>query len=304
EAGMPTAQTDVPPRRRADFLFMSGMAVGILEVLFLSPLDLVKSRLQVQNIHRITTRETYCGVRDAFAKIYQNEGLTTFWRGMVPPLLVNPPRRGMKYFMISQLRPIVQAGSQPTSLTYAMTGAISGIIEAIAVNPFEVVKITQQVHEQKRLNALAMARHIIGRNGYGLKGLYRGITALMTRNVIFQFTYFGMYTNIRNRLPAKQRQSAELFRKFVIASFSGAVGLSLSCPFDMAKCRIQAPQPVRGEIKYGGTIQTLRIIYYEEGLRALYKGLSPLLLRAIPGGAIQIVSYEAIYDFLVSRYGE
>ncbi|KAH8255310.1 hypothetical protein KR038_000803 [Drosophila bunnanda] len=300
---MPTAHKDYPPRRRSDVQFVTGLAVGILEVLCLNPLDLVKSRLQVQGILRMPSRDTYSGVRDAFVKIYRHEGLATFWRGMVPSMLVTPPRRGIKFFLMAQLRPMVQVGAQATPLTYATAGALSGTIEALAMNPFEVVKITQQVHEKKGLNALAMARRIARLNGYGQKGLYRGITALIARNAIFQFTYFGLYTSIGNRLLARHRSSSEIFRRFAIACFAGAVGLSLSVPLDMAKCRIQAPQPVRGEIKYGGTVQTLRTVYCEEGIRAMYKGLAPLFLRAIPGGAILIVSYEAIYNFLIRRCG-
>ncbi|KAH8283009.1 hypothetical protein KR054_011548 [Drosophila jambulina] len=301
---MPTAHKEEPSRGRADLQFLAGTAVGILEVTLLSPLDLVKSRIQVQGVHRVPTMDIYCGVRDAFVKIYKHEGLTAFWKGMVPPLLINPPKRGVKFMMIAQFRPLVQIGSQPTPLTDAMAGALCGTVEAFVVNPFEVVKITQQVHQAKRLNAFAMARHIVRKNGYGKRGLYRGITALIARNVVFQFTYYGLYSNIRSWFPAVHHPNSDLLRRFAILSFSGAVGMSLSVPLDMAKCRIQAPQPVRGEIKYSWTIPTLRTIYCEEGIRAMYKGLIPLLLRAIPGGAIQIVSYEVIYDFLMRRYDD
>ncbi|KAH8245252.1 hypothetical protein KR032_007381 [Drosophila birchii] len=296
---MLTANAIKPPDKRADYQFIAGMAVGVVEACCLSPLDLVKSRLMVQGIDRVTTSDTYLGVRDAFSKIYRNEGLLSFWRGMVPQLLVNPPRRGFKFLLISLFRNMMQSGPHPTALCYGMAGALSGIIEAVVMNPFEVVKITQQVHQKKKQNALAMAKHIIAVNGYGLKGLNRGITAHIARNIVFQFTYFGIYINIRNRIKSNYTPGYELLRRFAIASFSGAVGLLLSAPLDMAKSRIQAPQPVRGVVKYGWALQTLKVVYYEEGLRSVYRGLTPLLMRTIPGGAIQIVSYEAIYDFLI-----
>ncbi|XP_017033717.1 mitochondrial 2-oxodicarboxylate carrier [Drosophila kikkawai] len=301
---MASAHTELPPRRRASIQFLAGMAVGMLEVVLLSPLDLVKSRLQVQGIDRVPSRVTYSGVRDAFVKIYRHEGLTAFWRGIVPPLFIDPPKRGIKFLTISLFKPLVQFGPQPTSMTYAIAGALSGTVEAFLMNPFEVVKITQQVHQAKRLKTLAMAKHIIRRNGYGMKGLYRGITAFIARNVVFQFTYFGVYANIKSRAPVVQHSTSELLLRFAIASFSGAMGCTLSVPLDLAKCRIQAPQPVRGVIKYGWTVQTLRTIYREEGIRAMYKGLTPLLMRAIPSGAIQMVSYEAISDALTRSFSD
>lgn len=158
------------------------------------------------------------------------------------------------------------------------------------------------MHQEKHLKTLEMARYIIKRNGYGTKGLYRGITALMARNSVFNFTYFGAFYEIKNWLPAAQRPGPELLRKMAIAGFSGALGCSLSVIFDVAKCRIQAPQPVRGVIKYQWTIQTLTTIYCEEGYRALYKGLTPMLMRAVPGAAMLMVLHEAFCDFLVRRY--
>jgi len=57
----------------------------------------------------------------------------------------------------------------------------------------------------------------------------------------------------------------EFLRKFAIGLMSGVLGSVINIPFDVAKSRIQGPQPVPGEIKYRTCFATMAIIYREEG---------------------------------------
>lgn len=57
----------------------------------------------------------------------------------------------------------------------------------------------------------------------------------------------------------------EFMRKFAIGLVSGTVSSCVNIPFDVAKSRIQGPQPVPGEIKYRSCFQTMGLVYREEG---------------------------------------
>jgi solute carrier family 25 2-oxodicarboxylate transporter 21 len=57
----------------------------------------------------------------------------------------------------------------------------------------------------------------------------------------------------------------EFLRKFGIGFVSGTMGSVFNIPFDVAKSRIQGPQPVPGEIKYRSCFKTMEMIYREEG---------------------------------------
>lgn len=57
----------------------------------------------------------------------------------------------------------------------------------------------------------------------------------------------------------------EFLKKFAIGFTSGVLGSCANIPFDVAKSRIQGPQPVAGQIKYKSTIKTVLMIYNEEG---------------------------------------
>lgn len=76
------------------------------------------------------------------------------------------------------------------------------------------------------------------------------------------------------------------------------LGSVANIPIDVAKSRIQGPQPVPGQIKYRATVGTMVLVCREEGFAALYKGLVPKVMRLGPGGAIMLLVYEYMYDFL------
>lgn len=57
----------------------------------------------------------------------------------------------------------------------------------------------------------------------------------------------------------------EFFRKVGIGFVSGTLASCVNIPFDVAKSRIQGPQPVAGEIKYKTTLSSMTLVYREEG---------------------------------------
>lgn len=60
---------------------------------------------------------------------------------------------------------------------------------------------------------------------------------------------------------------------------------------DVVKTRIQKQIIIPGkEPKYRGIIQSCRLIAQEEGVGSLWRGLTPRLLRIVPGQAITFVS--------------
>ena len=57
----------------------------------------------------------------------------------------------------------------------------------------------------------------------------------------------------------------EFLRRFAIGLTAGVLASTLNIPFDVAKSRIQGPQPVAGQVKYHGCFRTVKMVYTEEG---------------------------------------
>lgn len=62
------------------------------------PLDLIKTRLQIQSGRTISANDAryYSGIFDCMRKMYIHEGLTSFWKGIIPPILAETPKRAVK----------------------------------------------------------------------------------------------------------------------------------------------------------------------------------------------------------------
>lgn len=186
-----------------------------------------------------------------------------------------------------------------------MAGLGSGLTEALVVNPFEVVKVSLQANRDTfkvQPSTFAQARTIINTDGFGLRGLNKGLTSTLGRHGIFNMIYFGFYFNVKDAIPASQDPRLEFMRKFAIGLVSGTVSSCVNIPFDVAKSRIQGPQPVPGEIKYRSCFQTMTLVYREEGYLALYKGLIPKIMRLGPGGAVMLLVYEYVSGWLQKNW--
>lgn len=48
----------------------------------------------------------------------------------------------------------------------------------------------------------SVAREIIKKDGFGLQGLNKGLTATIGRNGIFNMIYFGFYHSVKDYFPA------------------------------------------------------------------------------------------------------
>lgn len=300
---MTSSHKEIPHLKSAVLQVVAGGSAGFLEVCIMQPLDVVKTRMQLQNTKTLS-KEQYKGVFDCFGKMYKNEGFLSFWKGIFPPLLAETPKRAIKFVCFEQCKPLFLFGSStPTPLTFSLAGLTAGLIESIAVNPFEVVKVTQQADRsqiKKTPGTWTITRQIIQKNGFGFNGLYKGLTATMGRNGTFNMIYFGFYHSVRNYIPVFEDKTKEFLKKVAIGFASGTIACFFNIPFDVAKSRIQGPQ--QGVIKYKSTFQSILTVYREEGFKALYKGIVPKIMRLGPGGAIMLLVFEYTYEFLQEKY--
>ena len=96
---------------------------------------------------------------------------------------------------------------------------------------------------------------------------------------------------------------------FCGASAGIASGI-VTCPLDVIKTRLQAQgsfrprnlaRPTRAV--YNGLVGTARVIWLEDGVRGMYRGLGPMLLGYIPTWAVYMTVYDFSKDFFSARMG-
>lgn len=60
------------------------------------PLDVVKTRFQIQTSGSPGDPNYYTSVYDCIRKMARNEGILSLYKGVLPPVLVETPKRGVK----------------------------------------------------------------------------------------------------------------------------------------------------------------------------------------------------------------
>lgn len=105
---------------------------------------------------------------------------------------------------------------------------------------------------------------------------------------------------LKSQLPKAAPKSLEGNLQTFVSGFIGAVfATCFNAPFDVVKSRYQSQMYQPGiPPKYRGVWQSLGIIYREEGINSCYKGFRPKALRMGLGGAVAMVTFEAINGLL------
>jgi solute carrier family 25 folate transporter 32 len=92
---------------------------------------------------------------------------------------------------------------------------------------------------------------------------------------------------------------------------AGAVSGIVSCPLDVIKTKLQAQgglhtarngnKPIAAT--YRGVKGTAAVIWKEEGLKGMYRGLGPMLLGYVPTWAVYLTVYNKGQAFFRSKTG-
>eukprot|EP00986_Skeletonema_menzelii_P014177 scaffold9063_cov126-Skeletonema_menzelii.AAC.1 len=227
------------------------------------------------------------------------------------------------------------AGTIPTASTAATSippqvtffaGLLSGLTEAIlVVTPAEVCKIRMQSQyhslmdptqntRMKYKNVVQTAALVVKEEGVG--ALYKGVVPTMLRQGCNQAVNFTAYNWSKKRVLAWKRERAmadggsgggeitlDHWQSLLLGGLSGGMGPLVNNPLDVVKTRMQK-QVIRPgtEPKYKSLIQSCVVIAKEEGTLALWKGITPRLMRIMPGQAITFMTYEAVSKQM-ERYG-
>jgi solute carrier family 25 2-oxodicarboxylate transporter 21 len=284
------------------YQFAAGAVAGVSEILVMYPLDVVKTRVQLQK-GAGTGEEAYKGMFDCFRKIVKNEGFSRLYRGITAPVMLEAPKRATKFAANDSwglfYRNLfgVEKQTQPLAV---LTGATAGATEAIVVVPFELVKIRLQDRAQagKYSGVLDAVVKIVRQEGP--LALYNGVESTLWRHILWNAGYFGCIFQVRSQLPAAEpgNKAQQIRNDLIAGSIGGTAGTILNTPMDVVKSRVQNSPKVGGQVpKYNLAWPALGTIMKEEGFGALYKGFVPKVLRLGPGGGILLVVFTGVMDF-------
>jgi hypothetical protein len=217
------SKTEVPPWGLA----IAGSTGAVIANALVYPLDIVKTRLQVQvkpkpgdALRDPRADPHYTGTLHAITSILEQEGLGGLYSGMAGSLIGVASTNFAYFYWYSTVRTLylskVQTGGKATSTAVELSlGAVAGALAQMFTIPIAVVTTRQQTQPKgEKKGMLATAKEVIDSED-GYSGLWRGFKASLVLVVNPAITY-GAYQRLRDVLyPGKVNLRAhEAFREF------------------------------------------------------------------------------------------
>ncbi|CAH1772905.1 unnamed protein product [Owenia fusiformis] len=305
---------------------------ALLTSLFVTPLDVVKIRLQAQQ--KPITRGccfTYCnglmdsleicaclngetstlkpwynrqpkvhlnGTMDAFMKIARYEGVSSLWSGLPPTLVMAVPATVIYFTTYDQLKYMIgySEHEKDTLWRVMLAGSLARIGAATAISPLELIRTKMQSQQLSYTQIGQAVKSTIGQTG--LLSVMRGLGPTILRDVPFSAIYWFGYESMKSYIIRTQSiEHPSFLQCFGAGAIAGSVAGVITLPFDVVKTHRQIEL---GEIelrkgnngKPTSTWSLLRQLYSSNGVQGLFAGLIPRVVKVAPACAIMISTYE------------
>ncbi|XP_077983850.1 mitochondrial ornithine transporter 1-like [Glandiceps talaboti] len=285
--------------------FMAGAIGGVACVLTGQPFDTVKVKMQ-------TYPQLYPSSWQCFKKTINEEQIAGLYRGTIPALAANIAENSILFMCYGLCKTTVckVAGHKSTddlsSIENALAGSTAAFFSSLGLCPTELVKCRMQaMHEAMgsqgkllsgRISPWTVTRTILQQDG--ALGMFQGLTSTWAREMPGYFFFFGGYELSRTLLTptGSSKDDLSVPRLLFCGGFAGACLWTAIFPIDVVKSRIQV-QSMVGTME--GFMPTLKNIYRTEGIRALYSGLGPCVLRSFPANGALFVAFEWSRKYLM-----
>lgn len=145
------------------------------------------------------------------------------------------------------------------------------------------------------MNSLQMTLHIVRKEG--IKGLYKGMSASYL-GVAEGTIQWVLYERLKKMGVDKSETADSGKVASKLSSMVGAAGVAklvaslITYPHEVVRTRLRQQAEPGQAPKYRGLLQTVKLVYKEEGMAALYGGLSAHLLRVVPNAVVMFSIYE------------
>ncbi|KAH7104653.1 mitochondrial carrier [Auriculariales sp. MPI-PUGE-AT-0066] len=294
----------------------AGVGSGLAKVTVGHGFDTIKTRMQV------SPPGTYHGAMDCLIRTVRHEGVLGLYKGVTPPavgwsaidsILLGSLHNYRLFLMrcgITEAAPLarrqaIAADADPKRLTlfgHWLAGLMAGVTSAIVATPIEMLKVRLMMQRQRAKQdrqfkgPVDCAKQVY--SAHGVQGLWRGYVAstLFRTSFCWMFGSIEVMTRQFSKLEGTKFQMSPGTINFVAGGLSGFPFWFFAMPLDNLKNRIMTEQLGTPTSRF---FPLMRAVVREEGVRGLYKGFWPAILRAGPVNA----SAYFVFTFIMDTFG-
>jgi len=262
----------------------SGIVVG-------HPIDTVKVRLQVDR--------SYKGITDCVLKTLRLEGPSSFFKGVVAPVLGAAPINAVVFVTYGGVMRLAAENygkvdeSELPIYWHGLAGICAGFAQNVFGTPNELVKIKCQVNRTENVRSIQMAKRLVSQGGL-FKGLFQGFWITAARDTPAFGIYFVSYEYYRNLFQSWGL--SQVASAFFAGGMAGSNSFLFTHPIDVIKSMRQE-QKIGTPKHRTRTLYLIKQAYVANGrsVSIFARGVIPSVIRAYPVSAVTFV----IYDYLL-----
>eukprot|EP01063_Lacrimia_lanifica_P009943 TRINITY_DN16764_c0_g1_i1.p2 TRINITY_DN16764_c0_g1~~TRINITY_DN16764_c0_g1_i1.p2 ORF type:complete len:310 (+),score=108.00 TRINITY_DN16764_c0_g1_i1:103-1032(+) len=265
---------------------------AVAAITFCQPLDVVKTRLQLQG--RGGGARAQEGVAAVLAAVWAREGVRGLERGLSASSLLQFSNVGTRFggydYIKRALGITATSGSGCAALWAA--GGLSGAMAAVVSNPFYLLKTRLQAADMdpgpQRLTFTGAVRDVY-RSG-GVLGFYQGLQAFIPRTAAASSVQLASYDTVKAycRSALGMHDGLPLH---AVASFITGIAVVLAMqPFDFAATRLMS-QAAGARTSF---LATMADAVRTEGILSMYQGTLANYLRFGPYCVLVFVFTEQL----------
>lgn len=184
----------------------------------------------------------------------------------------------------------------------ALSGSLSGAFVSACVQPLDVIRTRMQADSAQGLSHVTTPktiRRIV--EGNGIRALWQGTQPTVLRLGVGAGLHFFFLESLKPFFESKDRNGDTTMGPWgaiLTGGLSRAMAAVVSCPITVVKTRMEyAHIPGRSSLplpKYNNTLHALQTIFKTEGMKGLYRGLTPTILSNAPFSAFYYLFYTRL----------
>ncbi|PNP74888.1 hypothetical protein FNYG_11804 [Fusarium nygamai] len=288
--------------------FCAGGVAGAVSRTVVSPLERLKILMQIQSVGRDAYK---LSVGKALSKMWKEEGWRGFMRGNGTNCIRIVPYSAVQFSSYNFYKRNIfenYPGADLAPITRLICGGIAGITSVFLTYPLDIVRTRLSIQSASfaelgnrpdKLPGMWTTLVQMYKTEGGMSALYRGIIPTVAGVAPYVGLNFMVYESVRKYLTPEGEQNPNATRKLLAGAISGAVAQTCTYPFDVLRRRFQINTMSGMGYQYKGITDAIRVIVMQEGIKGLYKGIVPNLLKVAPSMASSWLSFEMTRDFLV-----
>uniref|UniRef100_A0A7S2XWQ6 Mitochondrial carrier protein n=1 Tax=Fibrocapsa japonica TaxID=94617 RepID=A0A7S2XWQ6_9STRA len=283
------AKAKPPAKKKGWRNFVAGACGGACEVIGTMPLDVIKTRMQVE-------QGKYANPIDCGKSIYRAGGVAGLYSGMPAFLTQTAGKGGIRFYAFEQSKKVLMGlgvdFEKNTTFGNLMCGLMAGTAEALCwTTPTERLKVLRQTEvgtsSNKYGSMIGGAMTVVREQG--VKGLYVGAgptAARQASSVGFRFMFYDTVKKAYLGVTGGKYQDAV---NLLSGGTVGGLSVIVNNPLDVVKSTMQGK-----DCKYNSSMEAFKGILKERGAIGFAGGLTARVPRVFCGQAITFAVYERI----------